>query len=67
MPGESLEIGGRLGRPRVTVDASRVAALRAQGRSWAFISRETGISKGTAQRAVLSLPKNPVETAPPSA
>ena len=59
--------GKRLGRPRANVEASRVAALRAQGRSWAFISPETGISKGTAQRAVLSLPKNPIETAPPSA
>jgi DNA invertase Pin-like site-specific DNA recombinase len=38
----------RLGRPRVVVNASRIAALRAQGRSWREISVETGISKGTA-------------------
>jgi DNA invertase Pin-like site-specific DNA recombinase len=50
--------GKRLGRPRVTVDAARVAILRAQGRSWREIVLETGISKGTAQRALSSLTKN---------
>ena len=50
--------GRQLGRPRVVVDASRVASLRAQGRSWAAISAELGIGKGTAQRACHSLPKN---------
>ena len=50
--------GKRLGRPKVAVDASRIASLRAQGRSWATISRELGVSKGTAQRALLCLPKN---------
>lgn len=51
--------GKRLGRPRVAVDASRVAVLRAQGQSWASISEKLGIGKGTAQRAFLRLPKNP--------
>ncbi len=51
--------GKHLGRPRVVVDPSRIAALRAQGRSWAMISAELGIGKGTAQRAIQSLPKNP--------
>jgi len=50
--------GRRLGRPRVTVDAARIASLRAQGRSWREITRETGISKGSAQRALSGLPKN---------
>ena len=50
--------GTRLGRPRTTVDASRIAVLRAQGLSWASISQQTGLSKGTAQRAFYSLPKN---------
>ncbi len=50
--------GKRLGRPRVIVDARRIAALRAQGRSWRKITVETGISKGTAQRALCGLPKN---------
>ena len=49
--------GKRIGRPRVTVDASRIAALRAQGHSWSTICRETGIGKGTAQRALSSRPE----------
>ena len=47
--------GKRLGRPRVAVDAARIAVLRAQGRSWRTVCRETGIGKGTAQRAFYSL------------
>ena len=50
--------GRKLGRPRVVVDASKVASLRAQGHSWAAISTELGIGKGTAQRACAGLPKN---------
>ena len=50
--------GKRLGRPRVVVDAARIASLRAQGRSWAEISTQTGTSKGTAQQALSGLPKN---------
>ena len=49
--------GKVLGRPRVVVDASTIAALRAQGRSWSEIVTEMGIGKGTAQRALASLPK----------
>lgn len=49
--------GRRLGRPRVVVDASRILSLRAEGRSWAQIVAEMKIGKGTAQRAVASLPK----------
>jgi DNA invertase Pin-like site-specific DNA recombinase len=49
--------GKRLGRPRVAVDASRIASLRAQGLSWREIVAETGISKGSAQRAFCGLPK----------
>ena len=48
--------GRHLGRPRVVVDASKVARLRAQGESWAAISEGLGIGKGTAQRALLALP-----------
>ena len=51
--------GKQLGRPRVSLNASKVAAMRAQGCSWAVISKEMGIGKGTAQRAISSLPKNP--------
>lgn len=50
--------GKRLGRPRVTVDAARIASLRAQGASWHDVCEKTGLSKGTAQRAACSLPKN---------
>ena len=49
--------GRRLGRPRVVVDASRIASLRSQGRSWSQVGSELGVSKGTAQRAVAGLPK----------
>ena len=49
--------GRRLGRPRVIVDAARIASLRAQGRSWSEIVGEMGIGKGTAQRALAGLPK----------
>ena len=51
--------GKRLGRPRRVVDSSKIARLRAQGLSWAAITKATGVTKGTAQRAVSSLPKNP--------
>ena len=50
--------GKRLGRPRVLLDAARIAALRTQGRSWREITLEMGISKGSAQRACCGLPKN---------
>ena len=53
------ENGKKLGRPRVAADADKIAALRAQGRSWREIAEELGIGKGTAQRAFYSLPKNP--------
>ena len=46
------------------VDALRIVFLRHRGRSW--IKDDTGISKGTAQRAMAGLPKPPVSTASPS-
>jgi len=49
--------GKKLGRPRVTVDASKIASLRAQGRSWGEIVEEMGIGNGTAQRALACLLK----------
>ncbi len=42
--------GKRLGRPRVAVDAARVARLRASGKSWATIADELGIGEGTVRR-----------------
>ena len=44
--------GKAIGRPRVTVDLPRIAALRAQGRSWASIAATLGIGEGTARRAI---------------
>ena len=52
--------GGRLGRPRVQVDPIQISALRRIGRSWNEIAAELGIGKGTAQRAVERLPRNPI-------
>jgi putative DNA-invertase from lambdoid prophage Rac len=43
--------GKSLGRPKKLVDASEVANLRAQGRSWRKIARRLGISARTARRA----------------
>jgi DNA invertase Pin-like site-specific DNA recombinase len=51
--------GKRLGRPRVSVDAARIAALRDSGASWSTITRQLGLSAGTVKRAYYSLSKNP--------
>jgi DNA invertase Pin-like site-specific DNA recombinase len=44
--------GKRLGRPRVAVDASQIARLRSQGASWRDISKQLGVSIGTAHAAM---------------
>ena len=56
--------GKRIGRPRVFVNLSKILQLRQQGCSWAQITAQTGISKGTAQRAMasLQLPKTPARS-----
>ena len=59
--------GKHLGRPRVRVDHLQIASLRKQGRSWAEICNLLEISKGTAQRAFLALPKNLSEITPATA
>ncbi len=51
--------GKQLGRPRVVVDADRIAALRVKGWSWSMISTELDVSKGTAQRAFYALAQKP--------
>jgi DNA invertase Pin-like site-specific DNA recombinase len=48
--------GKRLGRPRVAVDAARVARLRASGFSWPKIARELGVSVGTAYQSAKLFP-----------
>lgn len=47
--------GVRLGRPHLAADASKIAALRAQGASWRTISDTLAISTRTARRAVQRL------------
>ncbi len=59
--------GKHVGRPRLAVDVRRIASLRREGHSWAEITRETGISKGTAQRVIADLPKTLVAGTLPSA
>ena len=44
--------GTKLGRPQVTADASKIAALRSQGASWRTVSDTLGISTRTARRVV---------------
>jgi len=59
--------GTRLGRPKAAVDAATIADLRRTGASWAKICAELGLSKGTAQRALWALPKNPALPTNPTA
>ena len=55
--------GKTLGRPRKIVDATKIAALRAQGRSWREVAREVGTTNtASARRAVLECDKNPSES-----
>ena len=51
--------GKHLGRPRVAVDAGRVAAMRGEGASWASIGKALGVGEGTVRRAVQQSAKNP--------
>lgn len=59
--------GRQLGRPRVVVDTTKIASLRASGASWQTITRQLGISAGTAKRAFYCLSKNPSNPASVSA
>jgi DNA invertase Pin-like site-specific DNA recombinase len=56
--------GTRIGRPRVIVDAARIAALRASGLSWPSIARELGLSVRTVYQSARRLSKTPAESAP---
>ena len=51
--------GRKLGRPRVTVDRSRIAVLREQGLSWAKIAERLGVGEGTVYRLAHTSAKNP--------
>jgi DNA invertase Pin-like site-specific DNA recombinase len=50
--------GKMLGRPRKIVDATKIVALRAKGRSWRDIARELGTNTASARRAAVSCDKN---------
>ncbi len=54
--------GTRLGRPRVVVDAAKIAALRSQGLSWAKIGERLGLGEGTIRRTAATSAKNPFKT-----
>jgi DNA invertase Pin-like site-specific DNA recombinase len=54
--------GKRLGRPRVAVDAARIAALRKQGLAWAKIGEQLGLGEGTVRRTAGASAKNPSRT-----
>jgi DNA invertase Pin-like site-specific DNA recombinase len=56
--------GKSLGRPRVAVDAARIAALRSQGLSWAKIGEQLGLGEGTVRRTAAASAKNPFKIAP---
>jgi DNA invertase Pin-like site-specific DNA recombinase len=51
--------GMRIGRPRVVVDARRLASLRNSGASWPKIAKLLGVGVGTAHRAFQELSKTP--------
>jgi DNA invertase Pin-like site-specific DNA recombinase len=53
--------GKSLGRPRVFVDAERVAMLRTEGLSWAKIAARLGVGEGTVYR--IASAKNPLKSA----
>jgi DNA invertase Pin-like site-specific DNA recombinase len=50
--------GRKLGRPRVTVDAARIASLRSEGLSWAKIGEQLGVGEGTVYRIAQASAKN---------
>jgi DNA invertase Pin-like site-specific DNA recombinase len=55
--------GKTLGRPRVSVDAERIGALRASGLSWPKVASKLGVSVGTAYQAGHRLSKIPAKNA----
>jgi DNA invertase Pin-like site-specific DNA recombinase len=54
--------GKSLGRPRVAVDAARIAAVRSQGLSWAKIGERLGLGEGTIRRTASASAKIPLKT-----
>jgi DNA invertase Pin-like site-specific DNA recombinase len=56
--------GKSLGRPRVSVDAARIASLRLQGHSWASIGEQLELGEGTVRRTAAASAKKPLKTTP---
>jgi DNA invertase Pin-like site-specific DNA recombinase len=54
--------GKRLGRPAKTVDAARIAALRAQGPGYKRIARQLGLSARTVRRVAQAAPQRGAKT-----
>ena len=55
--------GKHVGRPKVTVDRSQIARLRAEGLSWRAIGRSLGVGEGTVRRSALASANTPIPTA----
>jgi len=49
--------GKRLGRPKKILDSSKIAALRAEGLSWATIAERLSVGEGTVYRAAQAASK----------
>jgi DNA invertase Pin-like site-specific DNA recombinase len=49
--------GKHVGRPRVSLDSSEIARLRAEGLSWVKISEKLGVGEGTVRRAAMASAK----------
>jgi len=58
--------GKQLGRPRMIVDAARIAVMRHAGASWAKIGKVLGVGEGTVRRAFQKSAKNPIVQVPVS-
>jgi DNA invertase Pin-like site-specific DNA recombinase len=56
--------GKRIGRPRVFVDRSKIASLRAEGLSWAKIAERLDVGEGTVYRAAQTSAKTVLAGAP---
>jgi DNA invertase Pin-like site-specific DNA recombinase len=57
--------GKHVGRPKLSLDRSEIARLRAQGLSWVRISEELGVGEGTVRRAAISSAKT-LSAVPPA-
>jgi DNA invertase Pin-like site-specific DNA recombinase len=49
--------GKHIGRPKVALDRSQIARLRAQGLSWLAIAEKLGVGEGTVRRMALASAK----------